>query len=186
MELRTRKIHFYETKYTNKSFKNVPKNKIGVPVFTIVCFTRNILQTSIYLPTKKKCVDTLCYTCWNTRADCFGVLFGFQQLLFFSRTFRYVNWGRFAQFRPLSLSGPAPLWYVIALPLVCRVPQSESNYINEPRSSGRPRAPLAPDLQQSLLLGAQQVKDFMVLNAPRQTKYWIGGSALLYHLHFWL
>lgn len=135
---------------------------------------------------KKKCVDTLCYTCWNTRADCFGVLFGFQQLLFFSRTFRYVNWGRFAQFRPLSLSGPAPLWYVIALPLVCRVPQSESNYINEPRSSGRPRAPLAPDLQQSLLLGAQQVKDFMVLNAPRQTKYWIGGSALLYHLHFWL
>ena len=45
---------------------------------------------------------------------------------------------------PLCLSGPAPLWYVIALPLVCRVPHRASNYINEPRSSGRPRAPCGP------------------------------------------
>jgi hypothetical protein len=134
---------------------------------------------------KKKIVDTLCCTCRNTGTDCLGVLFWFQQLLFFSRSFRYLNWGRFAQFRPLSLSGPAPLWYVIALPLVCRVPQRESNYINEPRSSGRPRAPVAPDLQQSLLLGAQQVTDFMILSAPCQTKFWIGGSTLLYHPHFW-
>jgi len=112
----------------------------------------------------------------------FRVLLEFQQLLFFSRTFHCLNWGRFAQFRPLCLSGPAPLWYVIALPLVCRVPHRASNYINEPRSSGRPRAPVAPDQQQSLLLGAQHIKDFMILNAPCQTKCWIRGSALCINL----
>ena len=145
----------------------------------------HVISCNIQYICKRKKFDTLRYTCWNARTDCFGVLFVFQQLLFISRTFHCLNWGRFAQFRPLSLSGPAPLWYVIALALVCRVPQRESNYINEPRSSSRPRAPVALDLQQSLLFGAQQVKGFMILNAPCQTKYWIGGSALLYRPHFW-
>jgi hypothetical protein len=151
-------------------------------MFAIACLAHNILQSSIYLP-KKKSVDTPLHVpkhshrLFRCSVWVSAVAFLFKDVS--------LNWGRFAQFRPPNLSGPAPLWYVIALPLVCRVPQRESNYINEPRSSGRPRAPVAPDLQQSLLLGAQQVKDFMILNAPCQTKYWIGGSALLYHPHFW-
>jgi len=138
-----------------------------------------------YVCPQKKCWHFLFHVQKHSHR-LYGVLFWFQQLLCFSRTFHCLNWGRFAQFRPLGPKRPSPT-VVCDRPATClsRSTERASNYINEPRSSGRPRVPMAPDLQQSLLLGAQHVKDFMILNAPCQTKCWIGGSALLYHPHFW-
>lgn len=156
-----------------------------MPFFTIACFARNVLQSSIYLPPpKKKKILTLFVTRAKTLARTVLCSVWVSAVTFL---FKDASLFELRKICAVLSAGPkrrAPLWYVIALPLVCRVPQSPSNYINKPRSSDRPRVPVAPDLQQSLLLGAQHVKDFMILNAPCQTRCRIGGSALLYHPHF--
>ena len=75
--------------------------------------------------TPKKVCDTFCSTCKNTRTDCTVFYLGFSS--YFSFQGRFTVWIEedLRSFVPWPLSGPAPLWYVIALPLVCRVPQRE-------------------------------------------------------------
>ena len=118
------------------------------------------------LQKKKKCAENVCRRCKNPGTKCAVLKPAFPsaspQFRQLWRTFRPLYWGRSAQFRAL-------LWYVITLALVCRVPRTASNYINETRSDGRPRVPLAIDAQECYCMVVQQVERLSVRSARGKT-----------------